>query len=381
MSKSSFRPALPQRRWIIAGVAVAVVSVGSVYALSGRKDAGPKAPEGDAKPALIELGPTDVLQARQVVHQETVLLAGTLNPLTQILMIAPFEGRVAEVGARPGDKVTAGQVLARFDESDLRARLAERAAAVASAEEQMRVAERNRVSSRALLDQNFISKNAFDNTLGGFAERQAALDSQKAQLALVQRALKDAHVVAPFAGTVSSRQVEPGQWVEANRKLFTLVDLRKLEVEAAIPSQHLAKLVPGQKVKLRAEGYGNETFEGTLTRINPSTQAGTRNVLAYVSVENPSERLRVGLYVSGEISTGNARQQIELPLTAVQSSKNGRGVWVIADNKLRWRGVEYERLSVDQVRITKGLTGGEQVVAMPLKGATDDLAVRLKPAA
>ncbi len=371
----------PSRRWAIGGIAFACIATLSVYALSARKDVQAKPADTKAKATLMELAPADVLIAQQVAVQPTVLLAGTLNPLTQIHLHAPFDGRVAEVSARPGDKVVAGQVLARFDETDLRARHAERAAAVASAEEQMRVAERNRVSSRALLDQNFISKNAFDNTLGGYAERQAALDAQKAQLAIVQRALKDAKVVAPFAGTVSYRQVEPGQWVEPNRKLFSLVDLRKLEVEAAIPSQHIASLTPGQKVRLRAEGFGDEMFEGRLTRINPTTQPGTRSVLAYVAVDNPGERLRAGLYVTGEIETGTAEQQIQLPATAIQASKTGRGVWVVADNKLKWQPVEYQQLRVDLVRITKGLNGGERVVSMPLKGATENLAVRLKPAA
>lgn len=359
-------------------MALVLASGGVVFALSSPKDAPPKK---DLASTLMELGPADTLEAKRVAHQPTVLLAGTLSPLTQIHLIAPFEGRVAEVSARPGDTVTAGQVLARFDESDLRARLNERAAALASAEEQLRVAERNRASSRALLEQNFISKNAFDNTMGGFAERQAALDAQRAQLAIVQRAVKDARVIAPFVGTVSYRQVEPGQWVEPNRKLFTIVDLRKLEAEASIPSQYLARLAPGQRVRLKAEGFGEETFDGTLTRINPTTQAGTRSVLAYVSVDNPDERLRTGLYVSGEIATGVADEQIHLPITAIQTSPKGRGVWVVAEGKLKWQGVEYERLSADQVRITKGLIGGERVVAVGLKGATENLAVRLKPAA
>ncbi|MCX9157172.1 efflux RND transporter periplasmic adaptor subunit [Niveibacterium sp. 24ML] len=367
-----------RRNWVIGGTMLLLATGGAVYALSSKKEVGPKA---DTAVTLMELGSGDTLEAKRVSHQPTVLLAGTLTPLTQIHLIAPFEGRVAEVSARPGDKVTAGQVLARFDESDLRARLAERAAALASAEEQMRVAERNRTSSRALLEQNYISKNAFDNTMGGFAERQAALDAQRAQLAIVQRAVKDARVIAPFSGTVSYRQVEPGQWVEPNRKLFSIVDLRKLEAEASIPSQYIAKLAPGQQVRLKAEGFGDETFAGTLTRINPITQAGTRNVLAYVSVDNPDERLRAGLYVSGEIATGAAEAQILLPITTIQTSPKGRGVWVLADGKLKWQAVEYERLSAEQVRVTKGLLGGERVVAVGLKGATENLAVRVKPAA
>ena len=372
---------LPKRRLLVIAIAASLVTAGAVYALSGSHEAPKPETKSDA-PTLIELGATDLTVAKPEPRAKVVVITGTLNPLNQIQIAAPYEGRVSEVTARPGDKLVAGQTLARFDETDLRARYAERKAALTSAEEQMRVAERNRESSRALLDQNFISKNAFDNTLGGYAEKQAALDAQRAQLEIIQRALRDARLVTPLAGMVASRQVEPGQWVEANRKLFTVIDLKHLEVEATVPSQYVAQLKTGQPVHFRTEGYGDETFTGKLARINPTTQPGTRSMLAYVTVENLDERLRAGLYVSGEIEVGTPESIIKLPATAVQARPDGRGVWIVADGKLKWRALEFERLTVDEVRVTKGLEGGEQVVAMPLKGATEGLAVRVKrPAA
>jgi RND family efflux transporter MFP subunit len=373
---------LPKRRLLAIAVAASLVAAGAVYALSASRDhESPKPGKSDA-PALIELGTSDVTVAKPEARSRTVVITGTLNPLNQIQIVSPYEGRVSEVTARPGDKLAAGQTLAHFDETDLRARYAERKAALTSAEEQMRVAERNRASSRALLDQNFISKNAFDNTLGGYAEKQATLDAQRAQLEIIQRALRDARLVTPLAGMVASRLVEPGQWVEANRKLFTVIDLKHLEIEATVPSQYVAQLKTGQTVSFRTEGYGDETFTGKLTRINPTTQPGTRSMLAYVTVENADERLRAGLYVSGEIVVGTPESIIKLPATAVQARPDGRGVWLVVDGKLKWRALEFERLTVDEVRVTKGLEGGEQVVAMPLKGATEGLAVRVKrPAA
>lgn len=329
----------------------------------------------------MELTTSDVLQATPKANIRSIPISGSLNPVNQIQLNATFEGRMSEVHARAGDEVAAGQVLGHFDETDLRARINERAAALASAEEQMHVAERNRNSNRTLLEQNFISKNAFDNTLGGYAERHAAVDAQRAQLAILQRALRDAKIVAPFAGAVSSRQVEPGQWVEPNRKLFTVVDLKHLEIEASIPSQHLAQLAVGQNVRFRVEGYGDSNFEGRLVRINPSVQAGTRSVLAYVAVDNPDKRLRAGLFVSGQIETGTPQNVIRLPATAVQIRKEGRGVWLVRSGKLAWQAIEFEHISADEIQVSRGLKGGEQVAVMQLKGASVGLPVRIKPAA
>ncbi len=371
---------LPKHRLLWLVIVASLAAAGVVYALNsshGRAQDSSKQENKSDAPALIELGSTDLVVATLEARARTVVITGTLNPLNQIQIVAPYEGRVAEVTARPGDKLAAGQALARFDETDLRSRYAERRAALTSAEEQMRVAERNRASSRTLLDQNFISKNAFDNTLGGYAEKQAALDAQRAQLEIIQRAMRDARLATPLAGMVASRQVEPGQWVEANRKLFTVIDLKHLEIEATVPSQHVALLKTGQSVRFRTEGFGDENFNGRLTRINPTTQAGTRSMLAYVQVENPDERLRSGLYVSGEIEVGAPEPIIKLPATAIQARPEGRGVWLVEGGKLKWRALEFERLTVDEVRVTKGLTGGEQLVAMPLKGASEGLAVRV----
>lgn len=331
------------------------------------------------RPVEIELAANDVVLAKRQAKQPGVSLTGTLNPVVQVRVNAPFEGRVADVAVRPGDKVAAGERLARFDETDLHARFQERSAAVASAEEQLRVAERTRTSNQALLSQNFISKNAYDNTLGGYAERRAALDAQLAQLAIIKRAMRDAQVTAPFPGVVATRNVEPGQWVEPNRNLFTLVDLRRLEIEASIPSQKIALVRVGQRVTFKAEGFGDEPFEGRLTRISPTTQSGTRSLLVYVALENPGERLRAGLFVSGEIAVGQPQNIVLLPVTAVQRSKQGFGVWVVEGSRLHWRPVETALESSEEVRVLKGLEGGERVVATLIKGATEGLAVRVSP--
>jgi RND family efflux transporter MFP subunit len=370
-----------RRPWLAAIVlsGTAVVA-GLIYAFSASAPASAQ-PKPSAKPAQLDFSSNDVLRATPRPSARTISLSGLLNPVNQIQLNGTLEGRVSEVHVRAGDEVAAGQVLARFDEADLRARIAERSAALASAEEQMRVAERSRNSNRTLLEQNFISKNAFDNTLGGYADRRATVDAQRAQLAILQRSLRDAKIVAPFAGAVASRLVEPGQWVEPNRKLFTLVDLRQLEIEASLPSQHLAQLAVGQRVHFRTEGYGDKSFEGKVVRINPSVQAGTRSVLAYVAVANPDKQLRAGLFVSGEIEIGAPEEQIRLPATAVQLKPNARGVWVVHSGKLAWQPVEFERISADEVKITRGLKGGEQVIAMQLKGASAGQAVRIVPAA
>lgn len=368
-------PSLIRRYRGLLVLVLLVLAAGVTLALKGRNPAPPTATA--APSSLVELAAGDLVVAQRRPLQRTVSLTGTLNPVVQVQITGPFEGRVASVAVRPGDKISAGELLAQYDESDLRARLEERTAALASAEEQLRVAERTRASNQALLAQNFISKNAYDNTLGGYAERRAAVDAQQAQLALVQRALRDARVISPFTGMVASRNVEPGQWVEANRKLFTLVDLRRLEIEASISSQKLALLHVGQRVSFRAEGFGDEVFSGQLTRINPSTQAGTRSLLAYVAVDNTSERLRVGVFVTGEIAVGTPEDVIRLPVSALARRKEGQGVWVVSDNRLHWRALDITPEGNDEIRVQRGLNGGEQVVVTPLKGASDGQAVRL----
>lgn len=346
--------------------ATLAISLG-LYAMAGRHDAGIQA-RAAGTPA-VEFSPVDLVTAELRSVTPAVAITGSLAAVTQTTLTAPFEGRLATVAVRAGERVEAGRLLARLDESDLAARLAELRAALASAEEQFDLAERNRAAHLALLERNFISRNAFDNALGGHAEKRAAVQAHRARVAIAERALRDARITAPFSGEIASRDVEPGQWVEPHRRLFTLVRPDRLELEIAVTTEQLGSIAPGQSVEFNVGGFASRTFAGRVARINPAAQSSSRTVTVYIAVDNSDGVLRAGLFASGRILTGSAEEAVTLPSGALRREGGQEGLWVIEGTRLAWRPVEAGAAEADRIRIHAGLRPGEQVVAAPLLAA------------
>lgn len=131
----------------------------------------------------------------------------------------------------------------------------------------------------ALLQQKFISQNAFDSTQSTFQVSEARIRALEAQVRLAQKALDDTVLRAPIAGTVSQRLAQPGEKLPVDARLIELMDLAELEVEAAVPASDIPRIRSGQKVSFRVEGFDDKAFTGRVGRINPATQPGTRSIL------------------------------------------------------------------------------------------------------
>jgi RND family efflux transporter MFP subunit len=203
---------------------------------------------------------------------------------------------------REGDTVRAGQPIARFDTADLEARLTDRMGALESTRAQLALAEKTRAQNQELLKQKFISQTAYDAAASNLSVSQGTLKSNEAQVQLARIALRDASVTAPLSGTVAKRHVQPGEKVPFDAPLVTIVDLSEMELQAMVPANDIPELSIGMKVTLAIDGFGERRFTGTIKRINPTTEAGTRAILVFVDVPNPDGALRGGMFVTGRVT-------------------------------------------------------------------------------
>lgn len=325
------RPANRRRwgRYLLTAVVLALLAIGWLW--HGR--AGKTAAESVASaPALLELAPTDLVTARSGEVIEGVQFTGTLQAVNQAALAAPIEGRIAEVMVRAGESVSKGQVMARLDLSDLEARLAEQRAALADARAQLQVAERAEERQQTLFKQNFISKNALDEVASTLSARRAEVTARQGALDIAARSLRDATVRSPIDGVVASRDVEPGQEVANKAKLFTVVDLTQLELQAELPPARVGKVRIGSTATLKAEGI-DHPVPASVVRINPVAQSGTRTIPVYLRIDNPDGLLRVGLFAEGRLETGR-RSGLLVPKQAVLGEGAARHVWVVRGDRL-----------------------------------------------
>jgi RND family efflux transporter MFP subunit len=301
---------------------------------------------------------------RKPLHVD-VDVTGTVQAVSQTTVRAKVAAEVKKVLVREGDRVRAGQTVAEFDTSLLRAQLAERTAQLASAQANLETAKRTREANAELVKQNFISKNAFDNAEGTFQSQTAAVGQAKAQLEQTEIALGDAIVRAPINGTVSKRHVQPGEKVGFDAPMLSLVDLTDLEVAAQVSLADIAKIRPGMPTTVQVEGMPERSFPGSVERINPSAEPGTRSINVYVSLKNEESLLKAGMFARVRLTLNADREASALPVSAVRGDGANTYVWVIAGGRLDRRpvttGVRDPRGSL--VEILAGLQPTELVLA------------------
>ncbi|MCC7327030.1 MAG: efflux RND transporter periplasmic adaptor subunit [Burkholderiales bacterium] len=308
--------------------------------------------ENDIKvPVTLEFGPADLASVETRTLSRWLPVSGTMRPVHQATVKSKVSGDVREITVREGDAVKEGQLLIKVDTADLDARLLERQGQLQSAKAQLALAEKTLATNRKLLQQNFISRTAFDSSESNMNVTRGSVVSAEAQVRLAQNALKDAVVHAPLSGIVAKRHVQPGEKVAFDAPLVTIVRLKEIELQALVPAIDIPELKVGMSVDLTVDGFGERSFKGRIERINPATEPGTRAIMVFVGIPNPDDELRGGMFATGRIALASSAPVASLPAGAVRSEAGQTFVWAIEDGKLVRRMVVTGRRDEESGRV------------------------------
>jgi membrane fusion protein (multidrug efflux system) len=339
--------------------------------------------KGEPKVDVYELSSTDVAAVEARELRLNLALSGSLMPLSQATVKSKVSGVVLETTVQEGMNVSAGQVIARLDAADQRARVAQQQAALDEANARLSLAKKNNANSQALLKQNYISQNSYDTTQNSVELAQASVSAMQAQLELARIALADTVIRSPLSGVVSKRHAQAGEKVAPDMPVFTIVDLRQLTLEAQVPAFEVPRVKVGQEVRFKVDGFQDRAFSGTVARINPTAEAGSRSMLVYVSVDNRDAALRGGMFAKGSITTRKSAPAPLVPLAALRKEQGKDVVYKIEGNKVVSQPVQTGMRNEDEgmVEITAGLAQGANVIVARLEGVKPGHKVRVGPVA
>ena len=328
---------------------------------------------GTRAPVALEFTAADVASVEARSLTRWLRVSGTLQPVNQTTVKSKVSGDIRQVMVRDGESVKAGQIIARLDTADLEAKLADRIGALESTRAQLALAEKTRAQNLALLRQKFISQTAFDSAESNLSVNQGLLKSNEAQVQLARNALRDAVVVAPLSGTVAKRHVQPGEKVNFDSPLFTVVDLGRMELQAMVPANDIPEIAVGMPVDLSIDGFGERRFSGTVERINPTTETGTRAILVFVRIPNPDAALKGGMFATGRIKLDAAAPVPTLPATAVRTEAGQTFVWTVDHGKLARRSVSVgaKDEASGLIELKSALPYGAVVLASPFDNLKD----------
>jgi len=331
------------RRRLLGAILGSIVVAGAAGGIAVRVVNKAAAEGRGGPPVTLEFTSADIarIEPRQLARWLPV--SGTLQPVNQTTVKAKVSGEVLQVQVREGESVRAGQVLARLDTADLEAKLNDRSGALESSRAQLALAEKTRTQNHALLKQGFISQNAYDSAESNLSVTQGSLKSYEAQVQLARNALRDAVVIAPLTGTLAKRHVQPGEKVNFDSPLFTIVDLGRMELQAMVPANDIPEIRIAMPVELSIDGFGARTFAGSVERINPTTESGTRAILVFVQIPNPAAALRGGMFATGRIRLAEGAAVPTLPLAAIRTEAGQTYVWSVEAGRLARRSVTLGR--------------------------------------
>lgn len=313
-------------RWLLVLLVVAAVLAAAVgRALLAKRTPVP-APAA-VRTQAVELTAGDVTRTLRTELVATLPVSGGLKAVNSAIVKAKVAAEVKEIGVREGDRVQAGQLIGRLDDTEFRWRLRQAEDQAAAAQAQLDIAERTLANNKALVDQGFISRNALDTSISSANGARASLQAARAASELARKAVKDTELRAPLSGLVAQRLVQPGERVPVDGRLVEIVDLSRLELEAAVAPDDVVALRVGQRARVQVDGLA-EPLTATVARINPSAQGGSRSVMAYLAVDTAAG-LRQGLFARGTIEL-QRKSALVVPASAVRSDKS-RPFVLVAD--------------------------------------------------
>ena len=357
------------KRWAIALVALLVVGLFAARAMQARKAtavaaAAPASAASAATPTL-ELAAQDIITATRAELARGLDVSGSLKAVNSAMVKARVAAELVSVAVREGDSVRAGQIVAQLDTTEFDWRLRQADQQAIAARTQVDIAQRQLVNNKALVAQGFISPTALETSISSEAGAQATLQAALAGVELARKARADATIAAPISGLVSQRLAQPGERVAIDGRILEIVDLSKLELEAAITPEDVAGLRVGSAARLVIDG-SNVPVAARVARINPSAQAGSRTVPAYLVVE-PNPMLRQGLFARGWIEL-ERKTALVIPASALRTDQAKPYVVRVdaagrTEHRLLKLGSRGQAGGVAVVEVLEGLAEGDRLLA------------------
>ena len=316
-------------------------------------DQSPQAQQRQAQPRphLVELYPVSV---EDVKLDRT--RTGTLRATTRFRVFAQEEGQIAELPWHPGDSVNKDDLLMALDDRLLRSQ-------IGRARAELTRAERDLERVRSLSQRSLTSVEELQR-------RETELEIARAELATMNTRLSFTNVKAPFAGVVTERLSEPGNFASKNTHLLSIIDPQSLVVDLPLSEQVITHLSIGDLVDIHIDALANQEFQGYVSRIYPEIDPLTRRGQVEIKLDPVPQGALPGQLARVSLSA-NLQSRMMIPFSALRFEQ-GEFVYVMNDQQQVERRDVLTGLRVgSRIEVLDGLKEGEQIVIRGFMGLTE----------
>ncbi|HEY5069740.1 MAG TPA: efflux RND transporter periplasmic adaptor subunit [Candidatus Acidoferrum sp.] len=366
--------------------------------------------------------PVNVYTVAEETAQRHVQATGSLFPFEESVVSAQVEGRISEVLADIGDSVKEGQALVILDPQELQFEVDRQRGIVRQVRAQLGIgpgdpppadpktlpsvqrAEADRFEAdhkynraREMFEGKLISQQQLDEAASRYQSTKATYDvalqevdrlkallvSSEASEKLAEKKLGDATIRAPFPGAVKTRDVHPGEFLHVQSPVMVLVRTDRLRARLAVPERWAGWVKDGVVVEVHVEAFPNETFQGKVSRINPSVSQDSRTFDAEALLVNADGRLKPGFFVQASIPSEKEEKTIFLPERAVNYRYGVYKVFLLHGNQVSEHQIQPAGQTEDKrgrrFEVAEGLKPGDRVAVAVTGELQDGITVKEQP--
>jgi len=312
-----------------------------------------------------------VVQPKPGDPQRELVLPGNVEAFTDAPIYARTSGYLKAWFADIGTTVKKGQLLATIDAPEVDQQLQQARAQENSALANEKLATLTADRLAKLVDTNAISRQEYDNAVSARDARRAELASARANVGRLEQLVAFQRIEAPFTGTITARETDVGQLVDAGstgagHELFRIASTDKLRVYIGVPQARSTSAIPGVEVDLTVAERPGKTYRGVIARTANAIDPVTRTLRVEVDLENPRAEILPGAYAQVHLKPADAVSAMLVPASSLLFRAEGPRVAVVDDaSKVNLAPVTLGRDFGTQVEVVDGLKATDRLIDNP----------------
>jgi RND family efflux transporter MFP subunit len=366
-------PPTPSSRWLLVGLAVAVLVLGIVI-YSGIHERAQAESTLGVRTERAAVPTVNVVQPSSGAVSQEVVLPGNTQAFNDTPIYARTNGYLKHWYVDIGAHVKQGQLLAEIDTPEIDQQLEQARADLKNAQANEQLAQITAARWQNLLKTNSVSKQETDQAVSDLSARQASVDSMIANVHRLEQLQSFEKVYAPFAGVITARNTDIGGLINAGaggvpQELFHMAAVSRLRVFVAVPEVDSLAAQTGAKAILTLDEFPGESFQGTIVRDSDSIDNASRTLNVEVDVDNAQNRIRTGAYAFVHLkiprSLPTSTQSFTIPANTLLFRSEGLRVGVVRNGHAELVPITIGRDFGATVEVVAGLQPTDQVIVNP----------------
>ncbi len=374
---SEFRPPRKWWKWVLAASVVPLLLLGYFILMRG------------VAPGLtVQVGSATMITGSQA--QALLTASGYVVAQRQAAVASKATGRLEYLGVVEGDRVKAGQIIARLENSGIAAELERAKAALMEAGAESTEASLIYGRQKKMLTSGGISQAEFETSEARHQRAVAGVASARAAVKSAEVALENTIIRAPFDGTVLAKSAEVGEMVapfassaSSRGAVVTMADMNSLEVEADVAEANIDRVRVGLPCEITLDAYPDTRYPGKVVKIVPTADRSRATVLvkvAFVSRDRrvlPEMSAKVNfLPQETKLSAQNEAPVVAVPNSAVTLRNGVKMVFLVEGTTVRSVPVATGRVLGDLTEVKEGVASGDRVVLSPPGSLTTGMKIK-----